>query len=282
MHVKYLVLGGGITGRIVQSILKDSWILESKEDDSSNLSFNFGTNYLWKPIPGFEVVPVHVSTRVDEAYPTKESILRYKNKVGKGGEDWGLQFEPESTGYLITGLPIAKISYRHRVVRINPDIRKVEIEISEKDKSPKFQTFFYHYLISTIPLVDLIRLCGLETQYPLQTSFIHRNIYVKVVPRPENYVSSDNMIYVNYVSNPLTDTYRYCDRGNKRHCEYLNIPGGFPYRKLYPGKLWSSPFISIIRSELKQKNIFCFGRYGKWNPNELLHETYEEVKAWKN
>lgn len=281
MYLKYLILGGGITGRIVQNVLKDGVILESKEEHPSNLSFNFGTNYLWKSIPGFESTPIHISTRVDEALPTSESVHRYKNKIGKGGEDWGLQFEPESIGYMITDLPEADILYQHRVVRIRPEMKEVEVEINEKEKSPRYEIFFYQNLISTIPLLNLVQLCDMNTKYPSKTSFVYKEIYVKIIPRPKKQVSSSNTIYVNYVSNPLVEEYRYCDRGNERHIEYLNSPK-FPYRKLYPGKLWVSPFIPIIRSELLGYGIFCFGRYGKWNPNELLHETYEEVKTWKN
>jgi hypothetical protein len=288
MHVSYLVLGGGITGRMIKRILPDAEVLEGrlkpKTPNARDINQGFGTNYFWEPIPIFQTKPMKIVTRIDDLFPTEDSIRRYKNKIGKGDEkvsDWGLQFQPESTGYFLNELPNEEIAYCHRIVHINLMDKIVNTEFSTgKPDEYSTVTFTYSHLFNTLPLKDFLVLAGLDHKYPVNTLFKSRAVYVRIVPKPPEAPFNDNFIYVNYLSNPLIEPYRFCDRFGERHYESL-MPIGFPHKKLYPGKIWAAPEIEDILHDLSIQNVHCFGRYGRWNPNELLHETYKEIVSWK-
>jgi hypothetical protein len=283
MKIPLIILGGGITGRMVQ-YLKGGVIFESKLTlTEKQVSQNFGTNYLWKPIDGFTTKAMRVVTRIDDALPTDDSIRRYKNKIGKGSEpenEWGLQFQPESIGYFIEKYPSDNllIKYGYRVIEINLKNKWLKVDDME---SKQVLTFTYDTLISTLPLNQFVALTESSIKFPLQTAFQCRPVYVRIQQTPIESLRSQDEVYVNYISNPLVQPYRYCDRFGERHYESLT-PIGFPHKRLYPGKIWKCNLTEPILNNLAAFDVFCFGRYGRWNPNELLHETYEEIRKWKN
>ena len=283
--MKIYILGGGITGRIVHSLVPNSTVLEAEDESKAKrLSQSYGTNYLWEPIEGFNLKEVKVVTRIDDDLPTKESVQRYKNKIGKGSEEeseWGLQFQPESRGYFIMSCPPAEILYGCRVLGIDMDARSIAVLRPDKEGLSGLETLHYDQLLSTIPLSTLVSLTRMDTSFPAKTTFKFKPVYVKVAPRPpEARFQQDDTVYVNYLSNPLQEPYRYCDRFGERHYESL-MPMGFPHKKLSPGKIWKDSTTDVILKILAEQEIHCFGRYGRWNPNELMHETYNYVKMWR-
>ena len=86
--------------------------------------------------------------------------------------------------------------------------------------------------------------------------------------------------YVNYVSDPDVPPYRYTDRDGKRHYEGLTGMGKIPTRKISPGKIYPNPVAPVILESLERENIFCFGRFARWDPEELLHTTYDSIRDW--
>lgn len=279
MKSRTFILGAGITGRLIQTVVPDTTILESKlRKGMDRLNVYYGTNYLWEPlnIPGLKLRPVDVVTRVDGKEPTEESIQRYKNKIGKsdeGKDEWGLQFKTKTTGYVIESYPTANVEYGSYVTGIDMNTHKMEVTTSERKKY-----FTYDMLFSTIPLNRLLETIeGLNARHPLETLFKYKPIYVKIVPLPPEISLPSNAFYVNYLSDPTIQPYRYCDKMGERHYESLT-PIGFPHKKLFPGKIWTSPGVDKILKELRSHGIYCFGRYGAWQPNELIHQTYQKIK----
>ena len=274
-RVNNLILGGGLVGRMIHECMPDSIILEAKEEHfDKKPNFSFGTNYLWKDLPCFKTKRVKVVTRVDDEPASEASVTRYKNKIGKGHErsaqDWGLQFAPESEGFLVMAVPYANVHYGQKVVSVDLDSKWVVTQNA---------SYKYERLFNTLPLPEFMRMAGLANAYPLETLFKFKPVFVRVVPiPPEAPLHRADVIFVNYVSNPLIEPYRYCDKYAERERHYESLtPIGFPHKRIYPGKIWDDPQVPEIRHELSQKGVFCYGRYGAWKPNELLHETYAEV-----
>jgi len=279
--VKNLVLGGGIVGQMVNALLPVYVIEKNPAPKKPNQAF--GTNYLWEPIPIFDTKEMEIVTQVDGQDATEESIRRYKTKIGKTHEkadEWGLQFQPVTTGHFIVNYPEVDILYGHEVSSI--DLKEYDVYINTSDSTLRFK---YDRLISTIPLNNLVMLAGMDRKFPVKTIFKYKQVYVKIVPKPLDAPKPDGVIYVNYLSDPLIEPYRYCDRFGERHYESL-LPIGFPHKRLYPGKLWKNPLIFTVLEALERENVYCLGRYGRWNPNELLHETYKDlitrIEEWKN
>jgi hypothetical protein len=156
----------------------------------------------------------------------------------------------------------------------------VKVDMHEHYVHTTTDHFEYEHLISTLPLNLFMTMAGLENCYPVKTMFKYKPVYVKVVDKPPEAEYSDRVFYVNYLSNPLQEPYRYCDRFGERHYESLT-PIGFPHKKLYPGKIWNDPMVPEVLSRLSEVDVACFGRYGSWSPNELIHETYHKLVQWR-
>jgi hypothetical protein len=107
-------------------------------------------------------------------------------------------------------------------------------------------------------------------------------IYVKIGPRPPDAPYPEDVLYVNYLSNPDVPSYRVCDRFGERHWEGLTDMGLAPTKMLKPGKIHPHPHTEMWRQMLSTYDIYCFGRYATWRPDELVHETYREIVQWAN
>jgi hypothetical protein len=137
---------------------------------------------------------------------------------------------------------------------------------------------YYDILVSTIPLYSLLNMLQLrEPPGRLQ----HKPIFFKVTARPPDAPYPTEVMYVNYLSNPDIPPYRFCDRFGERHYESI-LPFDGPSVKRYaPGKILSHPGVPSILEELEGFGIYTFGRYGSWHPDELIHETWHRIAAWK-
>ena len=274
MKSETIILGGGIVGQMAKQVLPEAIVFERNEASNRKPNQAFGTNYLWEPIPLFQTQEMEIHTHVDGRDATTETIKRYKNKIGKsheGESEWGLQFAPMSRGHFIVEYPMVSIFYEHNIWAIDLTKKSMVVETPSGGK-----TFEYDNLISTIPLNELVRLTGMDKAFPVKTIFKFRPVFIKIQPKPMESPYTDKQIYVNYISNPLVEPYRYCDRFGERHYESL-LPMGFPHKKISPGKIWKNPLINSVLKALEQANVTCLGRYGRWNPNELLHETYADL-----
>lgn len=271
------VIGGGITGQLVQLQIPAATIYDWQDERQAAkpLTRNFGANYLWEPlpIPGVGYRQFDVVTDVDGQPPTLESVLRYKEKIGKTGDvqDWERQFTRHMTGYdFATPLPAPRIQFRHRVERID----RVKRVIYFAGQTPQM----YEYLVSTIPLYSLLNMVGMREP---PGRLRHKPIFFKVINRPPDAPHPVDTLYVNYISNPDVTPYRFCDRFGERHYESI-LPFEGPSVKRYaPGKIFLHPGVDGLLEELQSFGVVTFGRYGSWAPNELIHETWGRIAQWR-
>lgn len=283
-----IVIGGGITGRLIQHVLPGIRVCDWSDPparESQSLTRQFGTNYLWEPLPGLACRPFPVVTHVDHEPWTPASVAAYKQKIGKIGDDltWGAQFLPETTGWDLIELPKSQIAYNMRAVSINPLSRRIVWSTGEIDT--------YDVLISTIPMYALISLMkeyllGQELEQISKGKLRSDPIFVKVTARPPDAPYPPDILYVNYLSDPDVPVYRYCDRFGDRHYESIRPMAGsvIPTKKLIPGKIHAMP--EEIRASMHMLlwqlgNIKCFGRYAQWDPEELVHNTFHQIVAFK-
>lgn len=277
-HVRVAVIGGGITGQLLQHAVADAevydWGKHPTVDQRSTLTRAFGANYLWAPIPGYTHREFRVTTHIDYRPATFDRVEAYKNKIGKTGDvaDWVRQFKETMTGYEITGAPTPRILYEHRVSSVDRLARRITFE---KGLEP----IEYDYLISTIPLPALLKMAGM----PIPNGGLHHKpIYVKVGPRPPDAVMPIEDMYVNYLSDPTLVPYRFCDRSGERHYEAIvPFPSGLSTRVIRPGKIYPNDEVPEYLAVLAENNIFTFGRFGSWEADELVHETWARIVAWK-
>lgn len=275
----FLILGGGITGRLARIVLGAGSVLEKAgPKQAQNLTRMFGTNYLWEPLEGFACRKFDVYTTVDGKVGTIDSIKRYKRKIGKPEDigQWGLQFEYHTQGYDFVETPSCPILYDAEVTSIDLDRREVRACGKSQDGEAPLQfCFSYTHLINTLPLNRFTELAGLGARFPLVTALKSSAIYIKV----DGVKTLPDMVHVNYFSDPLIPEYRNCLRDNLRHVEYLQQPKG-PSICLAPGKIRMSPLTAGLLEHLESRNVYCFGRFARWEPNELVHETFKQLQRF--
>lgn len=282
MHV--IVIGGGITGRLVQWLYPTAVVYDWRTAaDGSKLTRLYGANYLWEPIEGLTCHPLSVTTHVDWAPARLDSIRRYKDKIGKGDEtpvEWGRQFDLHTTGWDLEGVPSSTITYEARVIYIDVEAQRIGVQFGA---AREISDLSYDVLVSTIPQYALYRLLRPERLWPPLPAdeWMYRPIYVRVMPvPPDSPVTSSDHLYVNYLSNPDITAYRFTDRNGERHYESLTKFSGLrPQRTLVPGKIYPATSAEYFRARLERFNIYCFGRYATWNPNELVHETVMDIRT---
>lgn len=274
---RVVVLGGGISGRLVKFVYPEATVLErNPETKATNLTRMWGTNYLWEPLEGIPCHDFPVVTYVDGRPGTERSISRYKRKIGKPEDvgNWGLQFEPETTGWDFDKIPDVKVQYECDVKRIDLEARTLTIWHGQSQ-----QVIPYDVLVSTIPLNILCNLAHLH-HLPYETMFKSSPIYIQVEPMPSIFERARHgMLYVNYCSDPTLAQYRYCDRDGLRHTEYLRKPERFAVC-VQPGKIRYSALVDPLLAHLRERGVEFFGRFAKWEPNELVHETYKNIRRW--
>jgi len=107
----------------------------------------------------------------------------------------------------------------------------------------------------------------------------YRPFFFRLLPLPPDSPVVEGL-YVNYLSNPAVEAYRCTDRNGERHYESLTkFPGLRPQRTLVPGKIYPAPHTAALRAQLERFNIFCFGRYATWTPDELVHQTVADIRT---
>lgn len=277
-----VVIGGGITGRLVQHAIRGARVYDwgaAPAEGQEKLTRQYGANYLWAPIPGIPCRRFSVITHVDGKPATPETILAYKTKIGKadeGDSNWGRQFNWTSEGFDFEHLPPATINYGMRAVAIRPETKTIVWSNGVLEQ--------YRWLVSTIPLFSLIELMkdtrlGNHLAEMTSGQFHYKPIYVKVTPRPPDTPLPLDVVYVNYLSDPEVEAYRYCDRNGERHYEGLTNMGTIPNKKLFPGKIHAmdESLHQQIHGHLGTVGIHCFGRYAGWNSDELVHETWKQI-----
>lgn len=283
--MRILVIGGGITGQLVKMVVPSARVLDWRVPGPNvpipRLTRQYGANYLWEPIDRLECRPIHVLTHVDGQTATWDAVKRYKTKIGKDHEVVGVvptdplpeQFCEHQTGYEIIGIPPTPIEYGMRVSRIFPAERCLEI------RGLRSHTLEYDVLVSTIPLYSLLSLARMSTPMPLR----HTPIWVHVgrCPPDSPATLAGTDMYVNYLTTDVAP-YRVTDRSGERHYESLSPMANVSHKRLIPGKILPSIDVPGVLDQLVQHDIWCFGRYGRWSSDELVHQTYQYIVQWAN
>lgn len=270
--VRIACIGGGITGQLVQFNIPETQVYDW-QPTPRRLTRSMGANYLWEPLEGIPCRQFKVITHVDGATPTLEAVERYKQKIGKTGDvaGWERQFQPEMDGYDFTELPAARIQYGHRVEFVD----RIHHQLSFAGGVEPVQ---YDHLVSTIPLFALLSM--LEMRVP-NGGLRFKPIYFKITARPPDAPYPVETMYVNYLSSPMMRPYRYCDRFGERHFESIVPFSAHDIRRFTPGKIYAHAAVPAILEELAGFNIQTFGRYGSWQSDELVHETFKNIREWK-
>lgn len=273
--VPIAVIGGGITGQLVQHLIPDAEVYDwMPSRQPLSLVRSFGANYLWRPLDGLPWKSFPVVTTVDGEPPTFDNVAKYKLKIGKTGDitGWERQFQHTMTGYDFVSLPTSRVSYDHRIVEIDRVARTLTFANQPVIK--------YETLVSTIPLYSLLSLMGMpEPRGRLR----HKPIFFKITPRPPDAPHPVDTLYVNYISNPDIAPYRFTDRFGERHYESI-IPypdSATKVRRYAPGKIYPHADVPELLDVLSSLGIVTFGRFGSWNPDELVHETWDRIVEWK-
>jgi hypothetical protein len=268
------IIGGGITGRLAGQLWPDVLVLEKRSaKHSSGLTRSWGTNYLWKPLPGdsFRHRQFLVITTVDGQPATEASILAYKEKIGKATEardDWGLQFRHVSVGYDLLSYPTCQMLGGSEIFDIDTYSKIIRYTFGTSVRQQA-----YDELISTIPLPQMISRCAGQWG---REYFPSNPIFVTV----QKATGLATEVRVNYISDPSVPHYRECYRDGTHQLESI-VPIPDCKTILYPGKINRSSVSAECLEKLRQAGIYCFGRYATWEPNELVHQTYDKLLAFK-
>jgi hypothetical protein len=287
-HVKIdtLILGAGSVGMVAAHALQNAkekpFLLDRRDWIASNLVDNqvLGSQYLWQPIPGLDCQQFRVLTHVDGQPATPAAVGRYKNKVLRAGDQhtWPLQFTVERPGWRgLRAASSARTVFGVSLRGVEPENRRI---LAVVGGTPV--VFEYRKLISTIPLPSLLALVP-----AMNYAFRSKPIYVvrkdetihEEMVRISFGLSADD-IYMNYIGNPSSPWTRITFWGRFSFAESLdpNVEGN-PVA-LKPGKIWAHPDTPEIAKHLEAHDIYLLGRYGAWQPEELLHESYKTACQW--
>jgi len=272
IHAHVVVIGGGYVGQLIQHAIPSARLLDwRKTAPADHLETRIGPQYLWEPIPGLKSYSFPVITLVDGKPPTPESILAYKKKIGKQDDegDWGLQFQHETVGWH-SHLPVPRVEYDRRVRSI--DLAAHTLTMKDEDDA----IIHYDLLLNTIPLDYFLRLCVITP--PVHYPWRNNPIYMTSV----NPVDATEGYTLNYISSPEFVTYRITFTPGKTFYETLLEPADRDFVKLVPGKIHPHPESEKILKALRMYGVQCFGRYATWRPDELAHQTWEHIVAWRD
>lgn len=264
------IIGGGFIGQLIHTLFwPRARIFDWRAHAPSVLSRALGPQYLWEPIPELPCRLFMVHTTVDGKDGTEAAIRAYKEKVGKllDNGDWRAQFKPWMQGYECTVMPKVPVEYGMRIKEIDIKTRKI-LMIDNR-------VFRYDLLISTIPLPSLLLMMG----FKLHSTFKFRRIYIQrsVIGLP----GASHDMQVNYISMPETPVYRQTIRDGQIFTESLDHLVGPDITAIMPGKIYAHEDAPGLVKDLRECGVLCFGRYARWSPDELAHETLRDVRDYR-
>lgn len=265
--MRVIILGGGFIGQLLQAVLWPKarvfdWATTAPKTPTRLL----GPQYLWMEVPELPCRRFDVYTTIDGKDASQSSMRAYKKKVEKeqDNSDWKSQFQPRMDGWECT-LPINRVEYGKRAVSINYTSRLITCADGSVSG--------YDVLVSTIPLPTMLTLCGIRSH-----EFKSRPIYLHRQAHPPN--PRGDML-VNYVSYANTPIYRVTYRDGAQHTEALE-----PFHDIHanevvritPGKIYAHPATEKMVRALESVNIYPLGRFARWAPDELAHETLASAR----
>ena len=265
---RIVVIGGGFVGQLVQHAIPTARLLDARKiAPTDHLDTRVGPQYLWEPIPGCKSISFPVETTVDGLPPTPESILAYKQKIGKenDGGDWGLQFQHHTTGWR-SFLPKPTVEYNAKLTMTD----LVGKSLGYGD----WQSVEFDILVNTIPLPQFLSTCILGPTY--RDPFLWDPIYMVTT---EQFTHTEEAMLLNYRSGIDDPWYRDTIDGTKLFRESLTQQPGT--KAINPGKIHTNRDSESVLAQLSVYDCFCFGRFATWRPDELAHETWKHIVEWK-
>jgi len=267
MSKKVVILGAGITGRLAKIMFPEALILESKKPDDVYTS-ELGVCISIVPIPELSNNKYTRYISIDNQKPTIELINKYKKKISREGEmSYGdmRQFEPEQIVYN-QELP--------KNLNIEFDTLVLNVDLDTKTLKTTKETIKYDHLISTIPLINLVKISDLFTNFKesASTFLMHRPIYLS----RSAIAIEPGIIRENYITDPETPVYRenYFS-GLKNQESLFKLPNAF---KIYPGKIYPNSYVTHILDDLASYGVQCAGRYAQWDNRIHLWNVYSQLK----
>lgn len=263
--MRIVIIGGGFMGQLLGTLVPRARIFDWMPAAPKQMDRKFGAQYLWESLPEIACRNFNVITAIDDADATDEKILAYKKKVGKeqDNSDWRSQFKPIMDGYEVLDMPPSRVEYGRRITGVNREKRLLYFANREPEK--------YDIIISTVPLPFMASLMNVKMATPMS-----RPIFV----RSSTYqLTQHSDWYVNYNADPNNPIYRTTFRDGMMHEEALESGEG-DWRRLTPGKIYRSADTPAVLDQLADQQVYCFGRYARWNPEELAHETMRLARAY--
>lgn len=267
MSKKVVILGAGITGRLAKIMFPEAIILESKKAEDVYTS-ELGVCISIVPIPELSNNKYTRYISIDNQTPTLELIGKYKKKIARDDAmSYGdyRQFEPEQIVYNQELPKNLNIEFDTLVTQVNLDSKII--------RTPK-ESIAYDILISTIPLINLVQISDLFTNFKesASTFLMHRPIYLTRT----NVAIEPGIIRENYITDPETPTYRenYFN-GLKNQESLFKLTNAF---KIYPGKIYPNSYVPHIISDLESYGVFCAGRYAQWDNRIHLWNVYSQLQ----
>jgi len=263
MPQRIIILGGGFLGQLLHTIMPSARVFDWRPNAPLVPARQLGPQYLWEKLPHLPCREFDVVTTVDGGPATDELVLAYKQKVGKtqDASDWLTQFRYMMKGYDPI-MPPDRVEYGRKVQEISG--LHQHLEMADGQLAP------YDLLISTIPLNHMLLLTRIR-----HTPLKWQPIYVRT---SEYSLTTRHPMYVDYISDPNNPVYRSTIREGKLYDEALvDLRNSV---KIMPGKIYSDPKTLEYLLQLNASNIFCFGRFARWEPDELAHQTFQSAQVF--
>lgn len=268
MKKKVVILGAGIVGRLAKLMIPEATVLESKGPKDAYTS-ELGVCISITKIPHLTNQEYRRYITIDGQKPNLELINKYKKKIAREGDiSYGdcRQFEPSQTVYRQTLPQNLDIQFHQSVVKVYLDDQKI--------RTAQGRTLRYDYLLSTIPLINLVQVSDLFNLFKDQSStfFMHRPIYLSRVPCS----TGTYEIHENYRTSPDDPIYRENKIDGWSNQESLfKLPDSF---KIYPGKIYPCSYTSQMLEDLRSYKVFCAGRYAEWDNKIHLWNVYAQLR----
>jgi len=278
---KVIILGCGASAYIVKSLYPESIIIGKA---SLTPTFSLGLHYIHNKNVArlFPSEPLFITTVIDGQEATEETILKYKKKIyGESNRRYNNkphQFEYCSVGYKFD---IDK-SFR-------PDIEGKVKSVNIKDKVVLLEgngvsEISYDILINTIPLNIFEFLLEEDRRWSKDETYQFSPICVHIEQHPHISPMRIGNLVVNYLSNPVTPIYREvtCYHRNivtyqSEHILTDNCRNSWTKAVINPGKLLNSGNYEYFVSILRNRNIYCLGRFAQWDNKIMLEDVYNDA-----
>ena len=275
MRNKVVILGAGVVGRFAKLMLgEDAVCYDRKSPTATDYTCRYlGGNISRVMVPELKCTPGILESTINGQKPTMDLIRMYKElKTGSTDLDFGdvKQFLPIQPVFFVD-LPEVEVQYGY-------DVKEIDI-INKTILFTNGESIVYNSIINTIPLNSLVSKILLY-QGIITDKFLVRNkpIYYREeqggMPKlPENHILLD------YKADDTQIYYREMFTNTKRSVESnFNFQGAVP---ILPGKLLNSKYSEELSKDLQLYGIYCYGRYARWRTKEHIHETFKNLRRFK-